>query len=165
LEQSKRLSNSFSDSNSLLCSLNKYLELCRRLIHSAYVLSPELIISPIHRFCGFSAAEKLETKKSTTSLSEYLREVFSNNWDSIDALFCADPGLMNEFEEKPVVSESNEQSTSAKLVVSDAQTPKEWGSVLKEAAQFDAHQVFIWVKHAEQRPQVLQDVQTLVGFL
>ncbi len=94
-----------------------------------------------------------------------LHEVFSNYWDAIDALYCAVPSSISEFEGKPIVSESHEQSTSAELIVSDAQTPKEWGNVLKEAAQINASQVLIWVKHAEQKPQVLQDVQTLVGFL
>ena len=49
--------------------------LCCLFIQSEYVLSPELIISPIHRFFGLSVVTKFANKKLTISLVSELTTI------------------------------------------------------------------------------------------
>ena len=90
-------------------------------------------------------------------------EAFEPYWSSIDALYVADADCPF-FHEKPIVG-SAQVSDRALLLESDAITPKEWGTVLKDAAQQPAQQVFIWVKQSDRNVTLLQDVQTLAGLL
>lgn len=95
----------------------------------------------------------------------HLQVAFADFWERIDALYCAEDFAQLGIDEKPILSSSALSQTQASLVNSEAVTAKEWGPALKAFAQLPSKQVFIWVKAAERTPKVLEDVQTLVGFL